>query len=81
MSGIKGRSDPSFSPATRTALGQPAPRWFHCELVVDEQGERLAKRHDALSIRALREQGKRPEELLGIVYREAVDRYAPPQAG
>jgi glutamyl-tRNA synthetase len=48
------------------ALGQPAPQWFHCELAVDEQGERLAKRHDALSIRALRAQGKRPGEMLGF---------------
>lgn len=48
------------------ALGLAEPRWFHCPLVVDEQGERLAKRHDALSIRALREQGKRWEEVLGI---------------
>ncbi len=47
------------------ALGLAEPRWFHCPLVVDEQGERLAKRHDALSVRALREQGKRPEEVRG----------------
>ena len=47
------------------ALEQAPPRWFHCSLVVDEQGERLAKRHDALSIRALREQGKTAAEVLG----------------
>jgi glutamyl/glutaminyl-tRNA synthetase len=46
------------------ALGQSPPQWFHCALVVDERGERLAKRHDARSIRALREQGLTPEELL-----------------
>jgi glutamyl/glutaminyl-tRNA synthetase len=46
------------------ALAWLAPRWFHCPLVLDEHGERLAKRHDALSIRALREQGKRPDEIL-----------------
>jgi len=46
------------------ALGQAAPQWFHCPLVLDDRGERLAKRHDALSIRALREQGRRPEEIL-----------------
>jgi glutamyl-tRNA synthetase len=63
------------------ALGQRAPQWFHCGLVLDELGERLAKRHDALSIRALREQGKRPEELLGIVYTEAIDHRAPPKDG
>ena len=48
------------------ALGWEAPRWYHCPLVVDERGERLAKRHDALAIRTLREQGKTPEEVLGI---------------
>lgn len=46
------------------ALGLDAPSWFHCPLVTDEHGERLAKRHDALSIRALREQGKRPDEIV-----------------
>lgn len=45
------------------ALGCATPRWFHCALVLDERGERLAKRYDAQSIRALREQGKTPEEV------------------
>jgi glutamyl/glutaminyl-tRNA synthetase len=39
------------------ALGWKSPAWFHCELVLDEAGRRLAKRHDALSVRALRERG------------------------
>jgi glutamyl/glutaminyl-tRNA synthetase len=47
------------------ALGHTPPQWFHCALVLDENGARLAKRHDALSIRAMREQGKSPEEILG----------------
>jgi glutamyl/glutaminyl-tRNA synthetase len=46
------------------ALGVPSPAWYHCDLLRDDQGQRLAKRHDALSLRRLREQGKRPEELL-----------------
>lgn len=46
------------------ALDLPVPDYYHCELLRDENGMRLAKRHDALSIRHLREQGKRPEELL-----------------
>jgi glutamyl-tRNA synthetase len=45
------------------ALGYSHPKWFHCELIVDEQGKRLAKRHDALSIRELRRQGKTPDEI------------------
>lgn len=39
------------------ALGYANPRWFHCDLLVDSNGRRLAKRHDALSVRALRERG------------------------
>lgn len=46
------------------ALGWRPPAWFHCELVVDRAGRRLAKRSDALSVRALRERGLRPEEVL-----------------
>ena len=49
------------------ALGCSAPAYYHCDLVRDEAGVRLAKRHDALSIRALREQGWTPEEVLAGV--------------
>jgi glutamyl-tRNA synthetase len=45
------------------ALRLEVPAFFHCPLVNDENGVRLAKRHDALSLRALRAQGKAPEEL------------------
>lgn len=45
------------------ALRLAAPSFFHCPLVVDEAGARLAKRHDALSLRALRKQGANPEDL------------------
>ena len=45
------------------ALTLPTPQYFHCDLMRDEQGTRLAKRHDALSLRALREQGITPEEI------------------
>jgi len=46
------------------ALGFSDPAWFHCALVVDESGRRLAKRHDALSVRTLRERGWTPERVL-----------------
>ena len=49
------------------ALGLPEPRWFHCPLITDGSGQRLAKRHDALSLKALREAGHTPEELLATV--------------
>jgi glutamyl-tRNA synthetase len=45
------------------ALGWEAPQFFHCDLVRDEGGVRLAKRHDALSIRALRQSGVSPDQV------------------
>lgn len=45
------------------ALGQAIPAYYHCPLVTDSAGQRLAKRHDALSLRALRESGRTPEEI------------------
>lgn len=46
------------------ALGHSPPAYFHCELVRDKAGVRLAKRHDSLSIRHLRESGMTPQEVL-----------------
>jgi glutamyl-tRNA synthetase len=46
------------------ALGHANPAYYHCTLVLDERGERLAKRHDALSLRALRNQGMKPADLV-----------------
>ena len=48
------------------ALGLSAPQWLHCPLVVDETGNRLAKRSDALSVRALRKQGLSPAAVLAM---------------
>jgi len=48
------------------ALGLAVPGYFHCELVRDADGVRLAKRHDALSIRHLRESGMTPEKVLAM---------------
>jgi glutamyl-tRNA synthetase len=44
-------------------LGLSIPGFYHCDLVRDEMGVRLAKRHDSLSIRKLREIGWTPEEV------------------
>jgi len=46
------------------ALGYSIPAYFHCPLLRDDKNIRLAKRHDALSLRKLREQGADPAELL-----------------
>jgi glutamyl-tRNA synthetase len=45
------------------ALGLAAPKFCHCPLMTDANGVRLAKRHDALSLRSLRAQGATPESL------------------
>lgn len=45
------------------ALGATPPAYVHCPLSVDNTGERLAKRHDALSLRTLRSQGIAPKTL------------------
>lgn len=47
------------------ALGEATPSYYHCDLMLDERGARLSKRHDALSLRALREGGLTPREVLG----------------
>jgi glutamyl-tRNA synthetase len=48
------------------ALGLPAVEYFHTKLLRDEAGVRLAKRHDALAIRTLRERGMTPAEVRGM---------------
>jgi glutamyl/glutaminyl-tRNA synthetase len=50
------------------ALGLPIPEHFHCELVRDAAGARLAKRSDALSIRYLRERGVAPQAVLEAAF-------------
>jgi glutamyl-tRNA synthetase len=43
------------------ALGVAAPAWYHCALVRDEEGRRLAKRDESMSLRELRRRGWRDE--------------------
>ena len=45
------------------ALGLPPPEFYHCPLLTDASGARLAKRHDALSLRTLRAKGLHPAKL------------------
>ncbi len=42
------------------ALGYSSPAFYHCPLVTDKAGVRLAKRHDSLSLRTLRLAGFTP---------------------
>ena len=52
-------------------LGGPAPAYAHVPLILDHKGERLAKRHNGLSLSALREAGVRPEDIFGFLARLA----------
>ncbi len=45
------------------ALGLRPPRFYHTKLITDSSGRRLAKRHDSLSLRELRNSGAEPEQL------------------
>jgi glutamyl/glutaminyl-tRNA synthetase len=45
------------------ALDLSLPDFYHCDLIRDDAGVRLAKRHDTLSIRKLRELGWTPEQV------------------
>ena len=45
------------------ALGWAPPRYYHAPLMLDDRGQRLAKRHDALALRTLRAEGKSPEDV------------------
>jgi glutamyl-tRNA synthetase len=54
------------------ALGLTPPLWHHCPLLRDTQGQRLAKRTDALSLRALRERGLTRSEVRAIWHSDIV---------
>ena len=45
------------------ALGLSVPAFYHCPLITDDQGVRLAKRHDALALRTLRQLGRKPADI------------------
>lgn len=48
----------------QTLLGLPEPLYLHHAVVTDVKGVRLAKRHDSLSIRSLRESGLAASDVL-----------------
>lgn len=48
------------------ALGWEPPAFFHCELVRDDDGRRLAKRHDSLALRKLLDDGMSVEAVRGL---------------
>jgi glutamyl-tRNA synthetase len=58
------------------ALGLTPPLWHHCPLLRDTEGQRLAKRTDALSLRAMRERGLTPEAVRAMWQSDIVARRA-----
>jgi glutamyl-Q tRNA(Asp) synthetase len=50
----------------QSLLGLPTPRYRHHALVTDASGRRLAKRDRALTIRAMRERGMRPDQVIAL---------------
>ncbi|MEO6245929.1 MAG: tRNA glutamyl-Q(34) synthetase GluQRS [Opitutaceae bacterium] len=56
------------------ALGHAAPAYYHAPLMLDDSGERLAKRHDALALRTLRAQGVTAESILRSFSQEQTER-------
>lgn len=46
------------------ALEYSVPRYYHCDLLRDQTGQRMAKRHDSASIRHFRKIGWTPERVL-----------------
>jgi glutamyl/glutaminyl-tRNA synthetase len=56
------------------ALSLPVPCYFHCELLRDSSGIRLAKRQDALSIRHLRQSGLSPKAVLDLAFEPSARR-------
>lgn len=52
-------------------LGARPPAYAHVPLLCDTAGERLAKRHHSLALRALRDAGARPEAVIGWLARAA----------
>ena len=47
----------------QSLLGLETPEYLHHSLMTDDEGRRLAKRHDSLSIRSLRERGHTTAEV------------------
>ncbi len=46
-------------------LGGDIPQYAHVSLLLDHQGERLAKRHNSLRLETLRANGVAPEQIIG----------------
>ncbi|MHA1565469.1 MAG: tRNA glutamyl-Q(34) synthetase GluQRS [Alphaproteobacteria bacterium] len=54
-------------------LDLPVPQWVHHPMITDADGARLAKRTNAPTLRALREQGMTPEQVRALADRSAAN--------
>jgi len=48
-------------------FGYPAPQFAHIPLLLDEKGERLAKRHASMSLKYMREQNTSPTKIISYL--------------
>lgn len=48
-------------------LGLPVPRYYHHNLIADSTGLRLAKRNRAVTLRTLRQSGRRPDDIWRLI--------------
>lgn len=62
------------------ALGLTPPKFYHCPLICDTTGARLAKRHASLAIATLRQDGVRAEDLKQQYLDSNGERFAMPAA-
>ena len=53
-------------------LGLPTPDYHHHRLLTDETGKRLAKRHDSLTLRNLRNTGHSAAEVIALAEQRAI---------
>jgi glutamyl-Q tRNA(Asp) synthetase len=52
----------------QSLLQLPQPNYIHHALIHDEAGKRLAKRHDALSLKKMRADGMTPKEVFALLH-------------
>lgn len=67
---VRGRDLLSATPrqlALYQLLGLEAPEYLHVPLLLDNEGERLAKRHDSLTLHALRSAGINAAQVCGYL--------------
>ena len=65
--GIAFRPDPASTPGADAAPAAATPRWWHVPLVLGTDGRRLAKRHGAARVAALREAGVPATRVVGLL--------------